>query len=399
MVSGAAIAVESLAKGMASRGHHVLVIAASDMPNAYQTLDGNLKVVRLKSKENPKRVGQRYVFFPRTAVMNALKEFEPDIIHAHEPSLVWAGLEYAKHHHIPTTVTTHMLPSFISTAISNPLLRVTFEKTAWGYMKLLSQKATMLITTTRIGANVVGRKLGIRVETIPNGIDTDVLHPRHSMDDEPATRTRLNLPIGVPIILHVGRLDAEKNVDTIIRATAPLICQTNAHLVLVGDGREKLVLMELAHDLGISDRVHFTGYVSMDEGLPEIYRMANLFVLGSEVESQGLVLLEAAASGLPLVAFDTTAISEIVHDGANGYLVKPGDIPAMSAAMFNVIDDPELSARMGIESRRLSRKYDVHYVQSLHEQFYVRLFERRNATVRSKPFSWKRVKVWMGLGD
>lgn len=398
MISGAAIAVERLAQGMAEHGHQVLVIAASEKASSYQSVDGNLTVLRLKSTYNPFRVGQRFLLYPRSAVMNALQNFQPDIIHTHEPLLCWVGFEYAEQNNIPTTLTVHMLPWLAKALVPNIIGMQKFvEKAGWMYLKLLSSKATSLITTTKIASQVVGSELGVWTETIPNGIDTHLFRPRPKPNHETATRTRLNLPPDVPIILHVGRLDLEKNVDRIIRASAPVIQQTNAHLLIVGDGRERSTLMKLAHMLGIASRIHFPGYISLKDGLPDIYRSATVFVMTSEVESQGLVLLEAAASGLPLVALDTTTISEIVHDQVNGYLVKVGDISALSTAISKIINDPEMAWKMSLESLRLSKSYDSKHVQHLHEQFYTRLTELQKIRSQSKHSSWKRVKVWISL--
>ncbi len=84
--------------------------------------------------------------------------------------------------------------------------------------------------------------------------------------------------------------------------------------------------MKLCDSLGITDRVKFTGCISLQDGLPEIYRAASLFVSASEIETQGIVLLEAAASGLPIAAVHATCIPEIVHHGVNGYLAESGDL-------------------------------------------------------------------------
>ena len=85
MVSGAAIAAEQLANEMANRGHQVLVISASDRDHPYLTLQNNLQVLRLKSIHNPLRVGQRFLLFPQYHVRQAIEEFQPEIIHSHEP--------------------------------------------------------------------------------------------------------------------------------------------------------------------------------------------------------------------------------------------------------------------------------------------------------------------------
>jgi len=398
MISGAAIAVEQLAKEMAGRGHQVLVIAASDRGQLYYSLQKNLTVLRLQSSHNPMRVGQRFLLYPRFAVMKALHEFKPEIIHGHEPLLCWIGFEYARLRNIPTTLTMHMLPWFVAGYLPDrATLRRLAEQASWMYFRILAGNFTSIITTTKTASTTISNVTGIHSETIPCGIDTRTFHPPLSSDFETATRTRLNLPSNVPLILHVGRLDLEKNVDRILQAAASAMRHSNAHLLIVGDGREKSALMKLSQSLGIADRTHFSGYLSAKEGLPDIYRMANLFVLASEVESQGLVLLEAAASGLPLVAVDATSIPELVHDGVNGYLSKPGDVRSLAAAMEKLLRDPNKARQMGRESHTLAKQYDIQKVREMHEQFYDKLIKQQKAGNRDQLSSWKRVKAWMGF--
>ncbi|MDK0575369.1 glycosyltransferase, partial [Clostridium perfringens] len=90
---------------------------------------------------------------------------------------------------------------------------------------------------------------------------------------------------------------------------------------------------------GISNRVHFTGFISTKQGLPELYRIARLFITTSEIETQGLVMLEAAASGLPIVAVRATCIPEIVHNGVNGFLAEPGDIEGLGQGISTLLRD------------------------------------------------------------
>ena len=400
MISGAAIVVEQLAKGMAKRGHQVLVIAASDKNHPYTSTQNNLTVLRLRSMYHPMRVRQRFLLYPRSTVMKALEKFQPDVIHSHEPILCWVGFEYAQRYQIPTTLTIHMLPWFVTAYLTDRTgLEKKVEKAGWMYLDLLARKSTSVITTTKTVSDIVAGAMGIASETIPCGIDTRLFHPRLTSGwGHNALELCLNLPTDVPIILHVGRLDPEKMVSRVIHAAADVMKNSLAHLLIVGDGREKDSLVRLTESLGIAKRVHFTGYISMKDGLPDVYRMANVFVMASEVESQGLVLLEAAASGLPLAAFEATSIPEIVHHGMNGYLVKSGDVNAMAEAIAKILASPGMAKQMGAESRRLAENYDSQRVQLLHEQYYRKLIKQQALEKRESPSSWKRVKVWMGFG-
>lgn len=402
MVSGAAIVAEQLANEMAKRGHQVLVIAASDKDQPYITLQENLTVLRLRSTHNPLRVGQRFLLFPRRAVMQALDEFQPDVIHSHEPlQMGWLGLAYARRAWIPIILTVHQLPGFVSSYLPKSL-RLIVEKSLWGYARWLLRRFTSVITPTKSTSTFIHQMTGLEVNVISCGLDLQKFHPPLSADVERATRQKWNLPLRVPLILHVGRLDTDKHADRVIHAAAQTLRQTDAHLVMVGDGSQKKHLIQLCQELGIEERVHFTGYVSTEQGLPELYRTAAVFVTASEIETQGIVLLEAAASGLPLVAVNATCIPEIVHDGANGYLTRSGDADAMSMSLTSILNDPQLAARMGKVSRALAEGHPNQETFDEHERIYQKMIremgtQKIRVSIRAY-FHWKQIRersIWM----
>ena len=402
MVSGAAIVAEKLAREMAQRGHQVLVITASDKDHAYITMQANLTVLSLRSTYNPLRVGQRFVLFPRRAVLQALEEFQPDLIHTHDPlQMGWLGLAYARRACIPITLTVHQLPGFVS-AYVHKSVRPIVEKSLWSYASWLLRHFTTIITPTRSISTFIRQMTGLDVNVISCGLDLQTFHPPLSADEDLATRQKWNLPSRLPLILHVGRLDTDKKADRVIRAAAQTLHETNAHLVVVGDGRQKSHLIQLCRDLGIEERVHFTSYVSMQQGLPELYRVATVFVTTSEIETQGIVLLEAAASGLPLVAVNSTCIPEIVYDGSNGYLTNSGDTHAMSRSLTNILNDPQLAACMGKASRELAEHHPNQETFNEHERIYQKMIREKGipdfALNTRADFHWKQItkrSIWV----
>ena len=405
MVSGAAIAAEQLANDMAKRGHQVLVIAASDKDQPYITVQENIQVLRLKSMYNPMRVGQRFLLFPRYHVRRALEEFQPDLIHSHEPLQIGLlGLAYARRAQVPSTLTVHQLPWFVAAYLPN-FLRTAVEKSLWSYARRLLRRFTSIIAPTESISTFIHQMTGLEANTIGYGLDLSVFHPPFSIDTAMEIRQKWNLPAHVPLILHVGRLDSDKHVDHVILAAAQAMQHTDAHLLIVGDGRQKQHLMKICHDLHIEGRVHFTGYVSVQQGLPELYRIACMFVTASEIETQGIVLLEAAASGLPLVAVDATCIPEIVYDGVNGYLTKAGDVYAMSQSMIRILSDPNLAAGMGRVSRTLADGHPKQATFDEHERMYQQMImEQGPQTIsarRSAYLQWKQFKkrlIWVFTG-
>jgi glycosyltransferase involved in cell wall biosynthesis len=288
------------------------------------------------------------------------------------------AIRYAGEMNVPTIITIHQLPTTATRHLPG-YLQVVLERLLWGYGRWYSQKFTALITPTETTSRQVGKILGRPVNTISNGIDLQTFHPPLSRTEELATRKKYDLPPDVPILLHVGRLDPDKNVERVIQAAAKVLAGNDAHLLIVGDGLRKPALMKLCESLGMSDRIHFTGFISTEQGLPEIYRMARLFVTASEIETQGLVLLEAAASRLSIVAVRATCIPEIVHDGVNGFLAEPGDVESLGKGMSILLKDESRAIQMGKASLALAQKHDNSFTIEAHEKLYHQLMEQRHA--------------------
>jgi glycosyltransferase involved in cell wall biosynthesis len=148
--------------------------------------------------------------------------------------------------------------------------------------------------------------------------------------------------------LYAGRLDAEKGLDVLLRAFATV----PGELVIAGSGTEEDRLRALA-----PERVRFAGPVDRDELVP-FYAEADVFVLPSRSEPWGMVLNEAAAAGLPLVATEEVgAARDLIEDGVNGFIVPAGDEDALAEALRRLAADPALRAAAGARSRELARRF------------------------------------------
>ena len=169
------------------------------------------------------------------------------------------------------------------------------------------------------------------VTELPNGVDTRVFHPGPI---DQAVRTRYGIPPNAFLALFVGAQDRAhyfKGVPTLLRAVAS---QPETSLLLVGDGDLRADFERLARDLRISERVVFAGRVDTSI-LPALYRSADLLVLPSETrgEAFGMVLLEAMASGRPVVASNLPGVRSVVESGTDGLLVEPGNVDALAETL------------------------------------------------------------------
>jgi 1,2-diacylglycerol 3-alpha-glucosyltransferase len=303
MISGAAIVVQKLAEGMVSRGHSSLVIAASDRGETYTLEFGNLKTIRLKSITNPKRAYQKFVPISFRRIFKELKDFQPEIIHTHDVlSLGIAGIFVGHALDIPVIATIHQLPWFISAYLpAIPGLKHLIERSLWSYSQWLNKQCETMIVPTSTIARIIERRGGFVTQVISNGVDLTHFNPMPSNHlEEKYLRRKYNIDDKCSIILHVGRLDLDKNVDLVIKAAAKAMRKSDANLLVVGDGKCRKSLIQLAKKEGVRNRSKFPGFIEPKTDLPGIYRMADVFITASEIETQGLVVLEAMASGLPV---------------------------------------------------------------------------------------------------
>jgi glycosyltransferase involved in cell wall biosynthesis len=295
------------------------------------------------------------------------------------------GLLTAQTLDTPIVTTIHQLPWFITAYLPElPGLHGTIEYGLWEYSRWLNQQSHVMVVPTATIAETIHAKAGFRPEVISNGVDLDYFNNEVlARIQHDSLCQKYGLEPERPTILHVGRLDTDKQVEFVIRAAAKVMERTTAQLLVIGDGEHRGDLMQLTQQLGIDKRSHFPGFVSPNGDLPDLYRLATVFITASEIETQGLVLLEALASGLPVVATNATCIPELVIDGRNGFLVNPRDVDGMAVALNKIICNPILKQKMGKAGRAIVQELSIAASLDKHENLYSDLIAKHQVT--SKP--------------
>lgn len=377
MVSGAALVMQRLAEGLAARGHAVLVGCASPTGQPGHTTQalgrGHLQVEHLASWHNPLRVGQRFAPWPRPALERAARAFGVQVIHAHDPlgAQVRLGVPAA----VPVAYTLHQLPWFVAAYLPRPV-RPLAERVLWHGLRQLARRCALVTPSATIAEVVAAHGLP-RPTVISNGVDVHRFTPAPHPTDAAASAAhlaRLNLPTEVPLVLHVGRLDAEKKVETILHALAGVTWPH--HLVVAGDGVRRAALEAQARALGVP--ATFTGYIHAE--LPALYRHSRVLVSASEVEIQSSIALEGAASGLPMVAVRASSMAELVQDGRTGWLAPPGDVSALRAALITALAEPATARAFGLAARAwVEANHHPEATLRAHETLYARLIEQSAA--------------------
>jgi glycosyltransferase involved in cell wall biosynthesis len=173
------------------------------------------------------------------------------------------------------------------------------------------------------------------------------------------------------VLISVGRLAPEKNWDTLVQAFARVHKELpDARLVLIGDGPARQSLEALAAELGVSEKVTFTGSVPFQE-VPRYLKAADLFAFASITETQGLVTIEAMAAGLPVVAVNGPGTRDIVEHGKQGYLVE-NDPDALAKGLNRLLADPQRIKRFSNQALKKAKTFDVNQLSkqivSVYEQ-------------------------------
>jgi glycosyltransferase involved in cell wall biosynthesis len=282
---------------------------------------------------------------PRPAIGYALEQFQPDIIHVVNPAVLGlSGIFYSKVMKLPLVASYHThLPQYLQHYGLGMLEGLLWELLKAGH----NQAALNLCTSTAMMAELSAHGIE-RVDLWQRGVDTELFHPDLA-SLEMRDRLTQNHPES-PLLLYVGRLSAEKEIE---RIKPILEAIPTARLALVGDGPHRQALEK--HFAGTN--THFVGYL-MGRELGSAFASADAFIFPSRTETLGLVLLEAMAAGCPVVAARSGGIPDIVTDGVNGYLFDPkADIQDAIDATIRLLENNQERDAIRQNARREAEKW------------------------------------------
>lgn len=380
-INGVAVFSHSLATGLVQRGHEVMVICPSQTGRSFVEMQDGVMVHYLKSvdaKVYPDQIhavpeknkvfgvklprlfykhGLKVSVFPQLEVKKALEEFKPDVVHVQVSDPIGLSVVgWARKHNVPVVTTEHNQPEVLTESLKMPsVLKKGANLMLSSYFRNRQCKSDFVTMPTKQAIlNLIGKgsEFPVPVAAVSNGVDLSNFIPGK------VTRKfyeKYNIDSSKPIVLYVGRVDPEKKVglvvDSFIRARKKV---PNMQLIVVGDGVDRI---RLEKRFGAMDGISFLGKV-LPPDLYDIYKIGSVFVTASEIETQGIVLIEAAACGLPLIAVDKGAVSEICKDGENGILCKPGSVTEISEAIARIMNDDELREKYGKNSVKLAHEHD-----------------------------------------
>jgi phosphatidylinositol alpha-mannosyltransferase len=343
---GVQVHVRQLAGCLIERGHEVIVLAPADR----HPHEGWIRVVGKPIRMRYQGTFAPICFSPAswTRVGKILRSFRPDVVHAHEPTAPSTGMFAALRATAPVVATFHAnveRSRLLTTAL--PLLRPVWRRLR---VKIAVSEAAKDFYESRFGK-------GIRI--VPNGVDVGLFSAGSPSAELPAGRT----------MLWTHRLDPQKGFGVAVRAFAKLALEfPDLWFVVIGDGKDRELVERLPPE--VRSRVLMVGTVPHDR-LPAYHAGAEVFIapaLGQE--SFGLVLVEAMAAGVPVVASDIAGYREVVRHDVNGLLVPPGDPAALAEAVGRILREPDLAKRLAEAGRARADDFRWDGVADRIEQAY-----------------------------
>ena len=370
------------AQGLAALGHEVHVLSRTRQKQVSKSVDGNVQVTRIPGMDT------------RTGIFTEIADwvtYSGEVaaalasIHAETPlDLIdfpeWGAegfvhlLNRTEWNRIPTVVHLHGPLVMFGHTMGWPEINSEFFKVGTTMEGACVRLADAIFSSSRCSIRWCAEHYGIEPENVPiihTGVDLEHFRPGKS---PPAKR---------PTIIFAGKLTRNKGVFLLAEAAARLTADfPDLQLRLVGRGEPQIVeqLKNVAVSKGYDDLIDFPGFVSASD-LPEHLCRAHVFAAPSEYEGgPGFVYLEAMACGLPVIACAGSGAAEVVREGENGFLVRPGDVKALTAVLRTVLQDGERRRRVGEEARRyVLREADSRACLKRLEAFYLEVSRKFGA--------------------
>jgi 1,2-diacylglycerol 3-alpha-glucosyltransferase len=375
IIDGGAIAQHRIVHELIKKGHDVRVIAPSfSFKNIVEDENGST-IYRPRAFVLPFYMNNKYHFapFPFLYVKKIIEGFKPDVINVCSPyPISICAMILAKKNHIPLVGSIHILPENVLAPFFSSSWYPTLVKYIWSYLIHFYNRVDWATVPTQTGA-VMYQEKGLKtpVSPISNGVDTELFKPTNKGE---YLRKRFNLP-EKPLILYTGRINQEKNVDVLVKAIPLVLKNVDAHFLFCGSGGLKPDMMKLTQQLGVDTHTTFIDFLDWAD-YPNIFTLADVFVMPAESELQSIVTLEAIASGVPPVVVNKGAVPELAS-AQNGLVFEPQDSNQLANNIITILYDKQLRDTMKKNSLKLSEQHSMNTVGIQYEQVYEKVLSLR----------------------
>lgn len=388
---GVATSVESSAQELQKLGHEVYIIApdqphSKERRNIYRVL--SVKIVKSPEVWWALQVPQPSLF--------KIAKLEFDIIHGHSGGPVsFLGWQLAQLHDLPFVETYHTLWKYYRHYFIYPkLIKHWMVKKFIGFVG--NDSDALIAPSVKAKNDLLADGVKKPVYIIPNGIYTE------SFEDQQKgfLHKTYNIPENKKILLTAGRLHKEKSIDFLISSFAKAKkAVPDLVFVIVGTGQLLEKLQYLTASLELTEDVIFTGKVKYTD-MPKVYADSDIFLFASRTETQGMVVIEALASGVPVIAVNDSAFENVIENGKNGYLVTK-ETKSFADKIKLMFGDPELRKKLNNNAKQSAKQFSVNYTTRVLEQVYKEIIytyelEKNEEKIKRKSFN-KQILSLMGI--
>jgi len=347
-VGGVARSVSSFAETYRSLGHRVLIVA----PEFADAPKDEVDVIRVPAIQNFNASDFSVALPIPTGLSDEVKAFGADIIHSHHPFLLgMTAVRLARYLNLPLVFTHHTLYEQYTHYVpgDSPAFKTFIIELATRYANLCDH---VFAPSESIRDLIVERGVTKPVTVVPTGVDLDMF----ASGDRKAARARYNISSGAFVIGHLGRLAPEKNLGFLSEAVAAVLEKNpNVYFLLVGSGSSEQGIRELFVAKGLGERLVTPGILQRQE-LADALAAMDVFAFSSKSETQGLVIAEAMAAGLPVVGLDASGVREVVEDDVNGRLLKEENVEAFAAALQDFVNMSSFKLKKQVAGALLTAK-------------------------------------------
>jgi glycosyltransferase involved in cell wall biosynthesis len=364
-VNGVSTSIRTFRADLAAAGVETTLVA----PDYAAAAPPDSNVIRVASSAVPRDPEDRRMRWGAlNSALAALEGQHFDLVHIHTPFVAhYAGIRFARRSRIPVVATYHtffeeylhhyvpLLPRSLGRSLARRFTR-----------SQCSQLNAIVVPSEPMRALLLEYGISTRMQVIPTGLPADRFVP----GDGARFRAQFGIPADRPLLLYVGRVAHEKNIEfllhsfVVLRRTRP-----DAMLAIAGEGPARPHLEALAVQLGIASQMHFIGYLDRERGLADCYAAGDVFVFASRTETQGLVLLEALAQGRPVVSTAVLGTASILQPGC-GARVAPEKPEVFAQTVLDILDDRERAAKLSVQARQYAHSWaSAHMARRLAELY------------------------------
>ncbi|MDZ7792183.1 MAG: glycosyltransferase [Spirochaetia bacterium] len=352
-IGGVPISIDRLRRGLLNSSHSVL-IAAPDYPNKDPEEKNVERIPTLLPWGKNREFRMTNIFSPR--IGRAVRRFGPDLIHSHHP--FWMGkaaLLQARRLKVPLVYTYHTRLEHYShfVPLPGPIFR---NLIAHSIVRRYANRCHGVIVPTQsaeeylrligVSSDIYIQPTGIEYARFQNKVNLHELRAQYSIESE-------------TILISVSRLSKEKNIDFLIEGVGRLkeYSKVPFKCLIIGDGLERERLQRRIQALGLAEVVYLLGSVA-PEKMVEFYQLGDMFLFASRSETQGMVVLEAMAAHMPVVAVRSSGIEDVVQNEVNGYKT-PADLQKWTHHVKLLLEDEPLRHKLASQAQEYARSYSI----------------------------------------